>query len=51
MVFLFVVTTYAWTDAFTRLGVNPGLVPILALGLACWPRARSSTASGWAGRS
>jgi cytochrome bd ubiquinol oxidase subunit II len=28
---LFVVATYAWTDAFTRLGVNPGLVPILAL--------------------
>jgi len=31
MVFLFVLTTYLWTDAFTRLGVNPGLVPILAL--------------------
>jgi cytochrome d ubiquinol oxidase subunit II len=32
MVFLFVVASYAWTDAFARLGVNPGLVPILALG-------------------
>lgn len=31
-VFLFVLTTYLWTDAFARLGVNPGLVPILALG-------------------
>jgi cytochrome bd ubiquinol oxidase subunit II len=31
MVFLFVLTTYLWTDAFTRLGVNPGLVPIMAL--------------------
>ena len=32
LVFLFIVTSYYWTDAFTRLGVNPGLVPILALG-------------------
>jgi cytochrome d ubiquinol oxidase subunit II len=32
MVLLFIVTTYLWTDAFGRLGVNPGLVPILALG-------------------
>jgi cytochrome d ubiquinol oxidase subunit II len=32
LVLLFVVTTYLWTDAFSRLGVNPGLVPILALG-------------------
>jgi cytochrome bd ubiquinol oxidase subunit II len=31
-VFLFVVATYAWTGAFTRLGVNPGLVPIIAVG-------------------
>jgi cytochrome d ubiquinol oxidase subunit II len=31
-VFLFVLATYLWTDAFTRLGVNPGLVPILAVG-------------------
>ena len=31
-VFLFVAGTYLWTDAFTRLGVNPGLVPILAVG-------------------
>lgn len=28
----FVVTTYAWTDAFARLGVNPGLVPLTAVG-------------------
>jgi cytochrome d ubiquinol oxidase subunit II len=32
MVLLFVATTYFWTDAFTRLGINPGLVPLLALG-------------------
>jgi cytochrome d ubiquinol oxidase subunit II len=31
LVVLFVVATYAWTDAFTRLGVNPGFVPILAV--------------------
>jgi cytochrome bd ubiquinol oxidase subunit II len=31
-VLAFIVGTYLWTDAFTRLGVNPGLVPILALG-------------------
>ena len=24
--------TYAWTDVYARLGVNPGLVPLLALG-------------------
>jgi cytochrome d ubiquinol oxidase subunit II len=30
-VFAFVLATYAWTDAFSRLGVNPGLVPIFAL--------------------
>lgn len=29
---LFVVATYAWTDAFARLGVNPGLVPLSAVG-------------------
>jgi cytochrome d ubiquinol oxidase subunit II len=29
---LFAVGTYVWTDAFTRGGVNPGLVPLLALG-------------------
>ncbi len=28
---LFVIATYLWTDAFTRLGLNPGLVPILSL--------------------
>jgi cytochrome d ubiquinol oxidase subunit II len=32
LVLLFVVTTYTSTDAFSRLGANPGLVPILALG-------------------
>jgi cytochrome d ubiquinol oxidase subunit II len=32
LVLLFVITTYTSTDAFSRLGVNPGLVPILALG-------------------
>jgi cytochrome d ubiquinol oxidase subunit II len=31
LVLLFIVGTYLWTDAFSRLGVNPGLVPILAL--------------------
>jgi cytochrome d ubiquinol oxidase subunit II len=31
LVLLFVVGTYVWTDAFSGLGVNPGLVPILAL--------------------
>ncbi len=28
---LFVVATYYWTDAFSRLGVNPGLVPLVAV--------------------
>jgi cytochrome d ubiquinol oxidase subunit II len=32
LLLLFAVGTYVWTDAFTRLGVNPGLVPLLALG-------------------
>jgi cytochrome d ubiquinol oxidase subunit II len=32
LVFLFVVTTYLWTDAFTRLGGDPGLVPIMSVG-------------------
>jgi cytochrome d ubiquinol oxidase subunit II len=31
-VVLFVLGTYAWTDAFSRLGVNPGLIPLLAAG-------------------
>lgn len=31
LILLFVVATYLWTDAFTRLGINPGLVPILAV--------------------
>jgi cytochrome d ubiquinol oxidase subunit II len=32
LLLLFAIGTYVWTDAFTRLGVNPGLVPLLALG-------------------
>jgi cytochrome bd ubiquinol oxidase subunit II len=32
LLLLFVVGTYVWTDVYTRLGVNPGLVPLLALG-------------------
>ena len=32
LLLLFVVGTYAWTDVYARLGVNPGLVPFLALG-------------------
>jgi cytochrome d ubiquinol oxidase subunit II len=32
LLLLFAVGTYIWTDAFTRAGVNPGLVPLLALG-------------------
>jgi cytochrome d ubiquinol oxidase subunit II len=32
MVFVFVVAGYFMTDAFARLGVNPGLVPIVAGG-------------------
>jgi len=32
LLLLFAVGTYFWTDAFTRIGLNPGLVPLLALG-------------------
>jgi cytochrome d ubiquinol oxidase subunit II len=32
LLLLFVVGTYLWTDVYARLGVNPGLVPLLALG-------------------
>jgi len=32
LLLLFAVGTYVWTDAFTRLGINPGLVPLFALG-------------------
>jgi cytochrome d ubiquinol oxidase subunit II len=32
LLLLFAVGTYAWTDAFTRRGINPGLIPLLALG-------------------
>jgi len=30
LIFAFVIATYLWTDAFTRLGVNPGIVPLAA---------------------
>jgi cytochrome d ubiquinol oxidase subunit II len=32
LLLLFAVGTYLWTDVYARLGVNPGLVPLLALG-------------------
>ena len=32
LLLLFVIGTYAWTDVYARLGVNPGLVPLAALG-------------------
>jgi cytochrome bd ubiquinol oxidase subunit II len=32
LLLLFAVGTYVWTDAFTRIGLNPGLIPLLALG-------------------
>ena len=32
LLLMFAVGTYVWTDAFSRVGVNPGLVPLLALG-------------------
>lgn len=32
LLLLFVVGTYLWTDVYARLGVNPGLVPLIALG-------------------
>jgi len=31
LLLLYVVGTYLWTDVYERLGVNPGLVPILGL--------------------
>jgi len=31
LIFAFVVATYFWTDAFSRLGVNPGVAPITAV--------------------
>lgn len=30
---LFVVATYGWTDAFSRLGINPGVAPLAAVGV------------------
>jgi cytochrome d ubiquinol oxidase subunit II len=32
LLLLFALGTYRWTDVYARLGVNPGLVPLLALG-------------------
>lgn len=32
LLLLFVAGTYLWTDVYARLGINPGLVPLLALG-------------------
>jgi cytochrome d ubiquinol oxidase subunit II len=32
LVLLFAAGTYMWTDVYARLGLNPGLVPMLALG-------------------
>jgi cytochrome d ubiquinol oxidase subunit II len=32
LLLLFAAGTYVWTDVYARLGVNPGLVPLLALG-------------------
>jgi cytochrome d ubiquinol oxidase subunit II len=32
LVLLFAAGTYLWTDVYARLGLNPGLVPLLALG-------------------
>jgi cytochrome d ubiquinol oxidase subunit II len=32
LLLLFAVGTYFWTDVYERLGLNPGLVPMLALG-------------------
>jgi cytochrome d ubiquinol oxidase subunit II len=32
LLLLFALGTYVWTDAFSRIGVNPGLIPLLALG-------------------
>jgi cytochrome bd ubiquinol oxidase subunit II len=32
LLLLFAAGTYVWTDAFTRRGINPGLIPLLALG-------------------
>jgi cytochrome bd ubiquinol oxidase subunit II len=49
LLLLFVVGTYAWTDVYARLGLNPGLVPLAALGAlvsAGWLIHRASM--GWA---
>jgi len=45
----FIAATYYWTDAFSRLGVNPGIVPLFAiaamLGAGAFVRGRRM---GWA---
>jgi cytochrome d ubiquinol oxidase subunit II len=38
-VYVFVILTYVWTDAFQRFGINPGIVPLGALG--------AMLAAGW----
>lgn len=50
LVGLFTLATYLWTDAFARLGVNPGLVPMLAVATML-AAGVFSTGSAWAGRS
>jgi len=32
LLLLFAAGTYVWTDVYARLGANPGLIPLLALG-------------------
>jgi cytochrome d ubiquinol oxidase subunit II len=32
LLLLFAAGTYLWTDVYARLGANPGLIPLLALG-------------------
>jgi cytochrome d ubiquinol oxidase subunit II len=39
LLLLFAAGTYVWTDVYARLGANPGLIPLLALG--------SLLAAGW----
>jgi cytochrome d ubiquinol oxidase subunit II len=49
LVGVFIAATYYWTDAFSRLGVNPGVVPMFAvaamLGAGAFVRSRRM---GWA---
>jgi cytochrome d ubiquinol oxidase subunit II len=49
LLLLFVVGTYLWTDVYARLGVNPGLVPLAALGaLVCAGYLIHRERMGWA---